>query len=97
MAIVGPRKMAGQHVLGSLMPLETDQRDCGQVRFVDRQQCLVEGESFGSRCRWRGSIAVLEFDAAEGIDQRDGKEVWITGLREIPSAGHSGHAQVGGA
>jgi hypothetical protein len=83
--------VTGEHVLGTLVPLETDQRHRGEVRFSGRDERVMQCVGFGTRRGPVRALAVLE--AFERIVQRD--NAWVKAEHRIPGARHPDHAEVG--
>ena len=74
--VVGPGQVTGEHVLGTLVPLATDQRHRGEVRFAGRDERVMQCVGFGTRRRLLRALAVLE--AFERIVQRD--NAWVEAI-----------------
>ena len=91
--VIRPGQMTGEHVLGSLVPFEADQRHGSQMRLASRNEGGVQCVGLLTRCRARRPLAVLKINATERILSRNNFRV--ASMHPIPRACHEHDAQNG--
>jgi len=90
---VDPAQVPSKYILRTLVPLESDERNDGKMRFSHCHKRVVQRIGFSARGRLGCPFAMLELYAREGVLRRHVRR--IETLDRVPCSGHANNANIG--